>query len=132
MFEINLGKEDRMQLKIKRNQRETKGLLFGSNVEIELAYSVNVSTEERTLLEKYGMKNLVLFSRKLPHVEKEVNYTASDLINGNTFKSPIKGDINSFANILEIEESIIDAAKKLKMVLTVLESFGGESVIEIE
>jgi hypothetical protein len=132
MFEINLGKEDRMQLKIKRNQRETKGLLFGSNVEIELAYSVNVSTEERTLLEKYGMKNLVLFSRKLLHVEKEVNYTASDLINGNTFKSPIKGDINSFANILEIEESITDAAKKLKMVLTVLESFGGESVIEIE
>jgi hypothetical protein len=132
MFEINLAKEDRMQLRIKRNQRETKGLLFGSNVEIELAYSVNVSTVERTLLEKYGMKNLVLFSRKLPHVEKEVNYTASDLINGNTFKSPIKGDINSFANILEIEESITDAAKKLKMVLTVLESFGGESVIEIE
>jgi hypothetical protein len=121
-----------MQLKIKRNQRETKGLLFGSNVEIELAYSVNVSPEERTLLEKYGMKNLALFSRKLPYMDKEVNYTASDLINGSTFKSPIKGDINSFLNIVEIEESITEAAKKLKTVLNVLESFGGESIIEIE
>lgn len=118
-----------MQLTIKRNQADVKGLFGGhKGVNFSLYGQCTVSAEERALIEKYkiGDYELASYQMKVKGQQPiEVSITVSNIISG---KSVQTGDIKT---LLELEDAMKNGCTNMKTLLEVMASFGGEQVIDI-
>jgi hypothetical protein len=111
-----------MKLIIQRDQANKKNI-FGMHkgVQFSLAYKVMLSPEEFALVKKYKVADEVLHTTKNG---REV--TIKELMNGTQL---IAEDIKI---LFEMESMVRGVAQSFKNYLDVLESFGGEEIIEIE
>ena len=111
-----------MKLIIKRDQADQKSF-FGRHkgVKFSLAYKVILSPKEYELVNKYKVAEEVLHTTKNGR-----NITITDLMEGQQL---IADDIKI---LFELESIVRGVAQDFKNYLDVLESFGGEEIIEIE
>ncbi len=114
-----------MKLIIKRAQAEQKGLFGGhKGMKFTLSCQVDLSDEERGLLEKYNVEEHPLTYRQQDGVDVPA-LRIGDLVRGRTY------EVNDVSTLLNNEEVIKNACHDFKMLLEVMRSFGGEEVVEI-
>ncbi len=117
-----------MQLVIKRNQADVKGLFGGhKGVRFNLSAMVKITDEEKALIERYKVGDYVLasYERPLKGEAFEVKLTVHDFINGRSV------EMDSISTLLDLEEQIKLGCQNLKNLLLVMRTFGGEQVVEI-
>ena len=114
-----------MKLTIRRDQSAKKGLFGGhKGMNFSLFCRVEISQEERELIDKYKVQDHVLTWRE--YEGRQIpGLTVQDLVQGKTT------EIGDVATLLNNEEVIKDACQNFKNLLIVMASFGGEEVIEI-
>ena len=113
-----------MKLRINRNQASG---MFGG-VKFELKAQVQLTPDEAALVSKYKVEKEVLLKKeiKIPFTGKAIvlDITIGSLIAGQAFKC------NDVAEIIEYENSIKQSCGSFSNYLSIMESFGGEEVIE--
>jgi hypothetical protein len=113
-----------MKLRINRNQASG---MFGG-VKFELKAQAQLTQGESSLVSKYKADKEVLLKKeiKIPFTGRSfvLDLTIGSLVAGQTFKC------NDIAEILEYEENIKQSCEAFKRYLTVMETFGGEEIIE--
>jgi hypothetical protein len=116
--------ETEMKLRINRNQASG---IFGG-VKFELKVHVELSPEESNLISRYKADKEVLLKKevKIPLTGRALvlDLTIGSLMAGQTFKC------NDIAEILEYEDNVKQSCEAFRQYLSVMESFGGEEVIE--
>lgn len=113
-----------MKLTIVRNQASG---MFGG-VKFELHAKVTLTPEEAALIGKYKADKEVLLKKefKIPLTGRAItlDLTIGSLMAGQNLKC------NDIAEILAYEESVKESCEKFHNYLDVMQSFGGEEVIE--
>lgn len=104
-----------MKLHIKRSQ--DKGFIGGMNFFLEA--KVELAPAEEELIKKYRAQKHILIMQADKYV-----YTIDNLTSG------MKEKCKDVTIMLENEEVIRSACKNFKTLLSVMESFGGEEIIE--
>ena len=114
-----------MQLHIKRDQAEQKGFFGGSKgFNFSLNCRLELNENEKSLVEKYKQWDMVVHGYEM---EKggTATWSLRDLSAGKIVTC------NGVGALLQSEEEIKGACSNTKIMLEVMESFGGEEVIEI-
>lgn len=116
-----------MELTIAKNQ--SKGMMGG--ISFEVRARVQLSDEERNLVEHYRMGNETLFVKKLVNIwgqpkDKFAAVTVRDLVDGATYTC------KDMSEVIDYTDSLKSACENLKAYLEVARSFGGEEVYEID
>ena len=116
-----------MILTITKNQN--KGMMGG--VSFEVRAKVQLTEEERNLVEHYKLRNEILFQKHLVNLwgkptEKSSTVRVAELVDGATYKCK---DLNE---VMGYTESVKEACEALKTYLLLARSFGGEEVYEFE
>jgi hypothetical protein len=113
-----------MTLKIARNQAAG---MFGG-VKFELSAKAALTPEESSLISKYKVDKEVLLKKeiKIPLTGRSLllDITIGSLVGGQNFKC------NDIGEILEYEANIRESCQKFRNYLSVMQSFGGEEVVE--
>ena len=113
-----------MTLKLARNQASG---VFGG-VKFELSAKATLTPQESALISKYKVDKEVLLKKeiKIPLTGRSLllDITIGSLVGGQNFKC------NDIGEILEYEANIRESCQKFRNYLTVMESFGGEEVVE--
>jgi len=114
-----------MKLVIKRDQQVQKGIFGGhKGMTFILSYRVELSPEEKALVEKYKVEDYTL------------TYTTSrdgTQLPKDTVRGLMQGErevVKDITILLNNEEIIKGACKNFKNLLEVMATFGGEEVIE--
>jgi hypothetical protein len=112
-----------MKLTIRRDQADVRGLLGGhKGVKFKLSAKVDISGEERGLIDRYKVGEYVLASYELG--SQPTLITVSGIIGGRSIET------ESITKLLELEDTVKQGCQNLKTLLTVMATFGGEEVIE--
>lgn len=115
-----------MQLVLTKGQ--SKGLMGG--VSFEIRAQVQLSDEERRLIQYYKLENDIVFSKQLVifgrPLEQMVHIRVKDLVSGNTYKCKDLGELMAYS------DSLKSACGKLKTYLEVASTFGGQEVIDFD
>lgn len=118
-----------MNLEIWRDQKDVKGLLGGhKGVNFTLVAKVQVSDEEKELIERYKVGDEILAAYRLPGTPDpnfEFTITVRELLSGHTV------NMRNISSMIRLEEEIKDACSNLKSWLAVMKTFGGYESIEI-
>jgi len=115
-----------MKLKITRDQEQKKGLLGGNKgIEFTLKCQVDLTEEEKTLVDKAKVGEYVLTNYRPYEDGVELPLMVNDLING------IASRVKNVQKLLGLEEEIVQGCENLKSLLAVISTFGGEEVIDI-
>jgi len=119
-------KDTHMRLRIIKGQN--KGMLGGVSFQVQA--QVELSDEERNLIQHYKLEKEVVLSKKLigfwgQPLDVSVSVTVQKLMQGDTYKCK---DLNE---VIGYRDSLMEACKTLKGYLEVARSFGGEEVVEI-
>lgn len=108
-----------MKLMITRNQKAEKGFFGGhKGMTFVLSYRVELTAQESELIAKYKAENEVLTR------SGEDIMTISDIVRGKT------EELSNVGILLNNEEVIKKACADFKVLLEVMNSFGGQEVIE--
>lgn len=111
-----------MKLIIKRDQKEQKGVFGGhKGVSFLLTYKLQLSPQEQELITRYKVENQVLMSTEAGNTT-----TVQDLITGRT------QEMQDITILLSNEEAVKNACQNFKILLDVMNSFGGEQVIDFD
>lgn len=116
-----------MKLTIEKNQ--SKGMIGG--ISFEVRAQVQLSDEERGLVEHYRLGNEVLFVKKLVSIwgqptDKTASVRVRELVDGAIYKCKDMDEVIGYTDSLKI------ACENLKLYLEAARGFGGKEVYEIE
>jgi hypothetical protein len=115
-----------MQLILTKGQ--SKGLMGG--VSFEVRAQVQLSEEERRLIQYYKLENDILFSKHLTlfgkPMEQMVHIRVKNLLNGDSFKC------KDLSELIAYSDSLKSACAKLKTYIEVASTFGGQEVIDFD
>jgi len=118
-----------MKLKIERNQQEKKGFLGGNKgIEFTLKAQVKLSDEEKRLIDKAKLGDYILTEYTRYEDSKggaKFPLRVETLING------MVSSVIDVQKLLALEEEIEIGCRNLKSLLSVIDTFGGEEIIEI-
>ena len=113
-----------MQLHLKRSQASK---MFGG-VKFELEARATLTPEESGLINKYKVHDEILTEKhiKIPLTDRAliIKITIGSLVSGQAFKC------NDIGEILNYEEEIKASCGKLRQLIEVMKTFGGEEIIE--
>lgn len=114
-----------MKLHIKRDQAEQKGLLGGTKgFSFSLACRLELNDAEKSLIEKYKQWDMPVHTYELER-GGQATWSLRDIAQGKTVTCA------GVPALLQSEEEIKEACNNVKVLLEVMESFGGEEVIDI-
>ena len=109
-----------MKLIISRNQKEQKGVFGGhKGMTFILSYRVDLEPQEKDLVARYRAEKEVLTTDN-----NGKTTTINDLVNGQT------ESLENISILLNNEEVVKKACHDFKILLDVMDSFGGNEVIE--
>uniref|UniRef100_A0A7V6CN29 Uncharacterized protein n=1 Tax=candidate division WOR-3 bacterium TaxID=2052148 RepID=A0A7V6CN29_UNCW3 len=113
-----------MKLIITKNQ--SKGIIGG--VSFEVFAKIQLSEEEKKLIDHYKLHNEILFQKKMviwgEPTDHLIDVRVKHLVDGTTYKCKNLGEVLGYINSLK------EACATLKTYLEVAKSFGGEEWIE--
>lgn len=115
-----------MKLHITKNQ--SKGMMGGISFEVKAR--VELSEDERKLIQHYKLDGEVLLSKKMINIwgqptDREVLVAVRHLVNGESYKC------KDLSEVIGYSESLKTACETLKAYLAVASTFGGNEVVEI-
>lgn len=115
-----------MKLVLTKNQ--SKGMMGGISFEVKA--QVQLTDDERKLIQNYKMENEVLLSKKMVNLwgqptDQEVKVSVRQLLNGESYKC------KDLTEVVGYSESLKSACEALKTYLEVARGFGGQEVIDI-
>jgi hypothetical protein len=114
-----------VKLIINRSQTEKKGMLGGhKGVDFTLGYRLELTEEEKALVDKYKLHFYPLTWETTPTGEQRPGDTISSMMEG---RSQTLGDVTT---LISNEEVIKNACDQLPPLFSVARSFGGDEVIE--
>jgi len=114
-----------MRLVIKRNQNEQKGILGGhKGMSFLLSCKVELTSAEQDLIAKYRADKQPLAYTTTKKGDDVPAVHIADLVRG------ISYELKDVVTLLSTEEDIKNACEAFKTILVVMESFGGEEIIE--
>lgn len=114
-----------MQLIIKRNQKERKGMLGGhKGMTFLLSCQVELTPEEQALITKYKVEDYPLTYTESRDGTQVPNIRLGNLVRG------VNYELEDVGTLLSNEEVIKGVCGAFKSLLVVMASFGGEEVIE--
>jgi hypothetical protein len=114
-----------MKLIIKRDQKQLKGLLGGNKgMLFQLSFRVELTTKEQELITRYRAENEPLTVRTTSKGEEVPGLIIGNLVRGVSY------EVKDVGTILNNEQIVKEACESFKTLLTVMESFGGEEVVE--
>lgn len=114
-----------MKLFIKRDQAEQKGFFGGSKgFSFSLNCRLELDGEERSLVEKYKQWDMPVHAYDLERGGQTV-WSLRDITQGKTVTCA------GVPALLQSEDEIKNSCGNVKILLEVMESFGGEEVLEI-
>lgn len=119
-----------MKLIIRRGQAEKTGFLGGhKGVSFKLYSRIEIDDNEKLMISKYqvGEEVLVGFKQQVSPTARptEVLIKVNDLLQGKEI------ELANIEVLLGVEKNLKEGCQKLKHILSVMKSFGGEEVIEI-
>lgn len=118
-----------MQLTIKRNQADIKGLFGGhKGVSFSLSGQCSVSSDEKALIERYkvGSYELASYQMKIKGgTALDISITVDGIIAGKVVET------NDIKTLLELEDAMRKGCENLKSLLEVMATFGGQQVYNI-
>ncbi len=113
-----------MRLLISRNQKEQKGIFGGhKGMSFSLSCRVELTAEENALIARYRAEDQPLTYRTVGDTQIP-GLKIGDLVRG-TYH-----EVRDVTELLNYEETIKGACGNFKTLLAVMNSFGGEEVIE--
>jgi hypothetical protein len=113
-----------MKLHIRKNQKENKGIFGGhKGMNFLLNCQVVLSTEENELIARYRAENEPLTYTTVAG-DKVPELKIGDLVRGVSY------EVRDVTELLNREEIVKNACESFKNLLLVMNSFGGEEVIE--
>ena len=113
-----------MKLLISRNQKEQKGLFGGhKGMSFSLSCRVELTTEENALIARYRAEEQPLTYRTIGDTQIP-GLKIGDLVRGTHY------EVRDVTELLNYEETIKGACGSFKTLLMVMNSFGGEEVVE--
>ena len=114
-------------MKLLLTKSQSTGLL--GRVKFEVKAEVELTDDERQLIQHYNLENEILLSKKLviwgQLMNEDVNITVSNLLNGEVYKC------KDLSEVIAYSDNLVNACKTLKSHLTVARDFGGQVVIDI-
>ena len=114
-----------MKLHVKRDQAEQKGFFGGSKgFNFSLTCRLDLNDTEKALIDKYKQWDIAVHSYALEN-GGQATLSLNDITSGKTINCA------GVATLLQSEEEVKDACNNVKILLQVMESFGGEEIIEI-
>ncbi len=114
-----------MKLFIKRDQKAQTGLLGGhKGILFQLSYRLELTPQEKDLVSRYKAESFVLCTYTNSDGTKAPDLTVNKIMNGGT------DDAKDIDILLSNEKAIKDACASFKVLLEVMETFGGEEVID--
>lgn len=114
-------------MKLIISKRYSEGT-FGGTKYILTVY-VNLSEEEKSLIEKYKVSDVLLMSKKVTTFlsgSKDVAIKVSTLIKGHEFSS------KEFMDIIGYESEVVEACRSLKAIIEELRDFRNDRIIDFE
>lgn len=115
-----------MKLVIRRDQQAQKGVFGGhKGMTFLLSARVELNSGEQELVARYKAENhpLTFVTHEGMQIAKD---TVADLMKGTS------EEVSDITILLDNEEVIRDACRNFKALLDVMETFGGEEVIEFD
>ena len=113
-----------MKLYISRDQSEQKGLFGGSKgFSFSLSCRLELTEDEKQIIDKYKQWDIPVYSYATTK-GTEASWSLRELTTGRTV------NCSGVAALLSDEEEIKNACANIQVLLDVMESFGGEEVIE--
>lgn len=114
-----------MRLVINRSQTEKKGMLGGhKGVEFTLKYRLELTQDERALVDKYKLHFYPLTWTTSSTGERQPDDTIARMIEGRA------QTVTNVTTLLKNEETVKSACDSLPPLFEVVRSFGGDEVIE--
>jgi hypothetical protein len=115
-----------MKLILRRNQSEKRGLIRSKGMEFTLYAKVDLSPEEESLVSTYTVEDYIVGNYEAGK-KREFNFTVDvkSLMNGYTTV-----EVDDVYVLTEFERQIKESCGRMKTLLGVLESFGGEEIVE--
>jgi hypothetical protein len=114
-----------MKLILMKNQ--AKGLMGATSFEVKS--QVELTADERKLIDHYGLNSAVLFSKKVTFfgqtTDKAIEVRVRDILGGEGFKC------KDLEEVIAYSDSIKSACATLKGYLEVAATFGGKEVFDI-
>jgi hypothetical protein len=119
-----------MKLRLMRTQQDQKGLFGGhKGVNFSLNYKLDVSPEERQLIEHYKVTSFVVHKYQAGRTSdgepRTENISVRSLVDGGSLS------LRDFGEVTGAEAAIVSGANTLKGLIEQMRKFGGEEVIEI-
>lgn len=114
-----------MRLLINRNQQQVKGFLGGNKgMLFELKCRVELTSPENDLVARYKVRDMDVAGAIVPDGKDPSLLTVGKLLEGITYPC------RDVTQLLAVEEQIKNGCKNFKMLLMVMNTFGGEEVVE--
>jgi len=112
-----------MRLVIQRNQ--SKGMMGG--VAFEVRSRLELTPEERTLVDHYGLNNevITISNKKSLLTGQPVSVRVKNLVSGDVFKAKNLGEVKDYS------DEIVETCQLLKVYMAEAKKFKGDEVIEI-
>ena len=121
-----------MQLIVKRDQAEKKGMFGGSKgMAFSLFGQCHITAEEKALIDKYQVERYPLTKKTIPpsffnNEARVVTIEIVDLLRGFTHET------RDLSELLQMEDQVKEGCVNLKNLLAVMASFGGERTFDID
>lgn len=113
-----------MKLIIKRDQKQEEGSFGGGkDMKFLLSCRIELTPEEQSLIKKYKVEQKMLAAISIDPKQSGLLFI-NDLIIGKTY------ECKNVITLLDVEDKIKKACENFKALLAVMDSFGGEEVIE--
>jgi hypothetical protein len=114
-----------MKLLITKDQ--SKGMMGG--VSFEVRAQVQLTEDEKQLIQHYKLDNEILFQKKLVNIwgqvtDQFIDVRVKNLLAGQSYKC------KSLDEVIGYSESLKSSCETLKSYLEVAKSFGGQEVVE--
>lgn len=114
-----------MRLVLTKNQ--SKRVIGGVSFEVDA--QVELTDEERNLVEHYNMHNMVLLSRPLVTIwgkpsDQQVEVTVKDLLGGEAFKC------KDLSEVVAYSDGLKEACRNFKTYMDVARGFRGQETID--
>ena len=114
-------------MKLLMTKNQSKGVMGG--VSFEVSAQVQLSDDERKLIQHYKLDNEILFQKKMVNIwgqptDHLIDVRVKSLLGGQAYKC------KSLDEVISYSESLKSACETLKSYLEIAKSFGGQEVFE--
>jgi hypothetical protein len=117
-----------MKLRIQKDQSDLKGIFGGhKGVNFTLQARCEITQQEQQNVERYKVGPFIIAKLNIQYNGQRIEHkvSVSEILKGAAYNT------SDLSELLSLEEQLVAGCQKLKTYLALMETFGGESLIDI-